>query len=207
MPAVVRHSERWPYMTMSRFETGPNGNPHYHGFSVGVRGPVMQRVKDDDGGREDMPPKTVSADVQLFKKCLQDIMETSSWKYEEERSTEDVLAWASLALRSAKDAEDSDVSCSEASDRDEASDHAGDEFAGRVRALLEELVEAGCLETVRGESDGGAGVRGYRLLRPRVESYEDHDLGEVHVSNVRERELVDLSIMKPGNEGVKMRSV
>ena len=44
-------------------------------------------------------------------------------------------------------------------------------------------------------------------MRPRVESYEDHDLGEVHVSNVRERELVDLSIMKPGNEGVKMRSV
>ena len=55
MPSVVPHSLRAPYMSMSRFETGPNGNPHYHGFSVGTRGPRMNRVRADVDGVGDEP--------------------------------------------------------------------------------------------------------------------------------------------------------
>lgn len=55
MPPVVPHSLRAPYMSMSRFETGPNGNPHYHGFSVGARGPRMNRVRPDVDGVGDAP--------------------------------------------------------------------------------------------------------------------------------------------------------
>ena len=47
MLAVVPHSERHGYMTMSRFETGPGGNPHYHGVSVGTPGPRIGRVRAD----------------------------------------------------------------------------------------------------------------------------------------------------------------
>ena len=50
MPTIVPHSEDWPYMTMARFETGPGGNPHYHGFSMGTPGPVVKRVKADVEG-------------------------------------------------------------------------------------------------------------------------------------------------------------
>ena len=39
MPSVVGHSDIDPYMAMARFETGPGGNPHWHGMSVGRRSP------------------------------------------------------------------------------------------------------------------------------------------------------------------------
>ena len=51
MPEVVKHSDEEPYMSMARFETGKTGNPHYHGFSVGRRGPIMKRVRDDEKGQ------------------------------------------------------------------------------------------------------------------------------------------------------------
>ena len=66
MPAVVRHNEAWPYMSMARFETGPTGNPHYHGFSVGLPGPRMKRVHDDLGEQFDLPPEIVSEDAVAF---------------------------------------------------------------------------------------------------------------------------------------------
>ena len=55
MPAIVPHSEAWPYLAMARFETGPSGNPHYHGFCVGGGNPRLQRVRADvgDGGSGD----------------------------------------------------------------------------------------------------------------------------------------------------------
>ena len=52
MPAVVGHSENDPYMDMARFEVGLNGNPHWHGMSVGRRSPQFRHVRDDvSGGR------------------------------------------------------------------------------------------------------------------------------------------------------------
>ena len=47
MPAVVPHSDSAPYMCMARFETGPGGNPHHHGFSIGTAGPKVGRVQAD----------------------------------------------------------------------------------------------------------------------------------------------------------------
>ena len=54
MPSVIRHSERWPYQCMARFETGTlGGNLHAHGFSCGEKPPRMpRRIKagrDRDG--------------------------------------------------------------------------------------------------------------------------------------------------------------
>ena len=56
MPSVVPHSLRAPYMSMARFETGPTGNPHYHGFCVGLSGPRMNIVRADVEGVGDEPP-------------------------------------------------------------------------------------------------------------------------------------------------------
>ena len=36
--------------------TGANGNPHYHGFSIGRRGPRINRVRADVEGVGDEPP-------------------------------------------------------------------------------------------------------------------------------------------------------
>ena len=65
MPAVVKHSERERYKSMARFETGPSGNPHYHGFSMGIAGPKVGRVEADVDGEGDVPPETVSEDVRV----------------------------------------------------------------------------------------------------------------------------------------------
>ena len=40
-------------MSMARFETGPGGNAHYHGFNVGTPGPQVLRVKADVEGDGD----------------------------------------------------------------------------------------------------------------------------------------------------------
>ena len=40
MPAVVKH-DKAPYKCMTRFETGPGGNPHAHGFSMSNAGPKV----------------------------------------------------------------------------------------------------------------------------------------------------------------------
>ena len=43
MPSVINHTQKWPYLTMTRFETGPGGNLHAHGFSCGKKPPKMPR--------------------------------------------------------------------------------------------------------------------------------------------------------------------
>ena len=55
MPAVVPHSAEAPYMAMARFETGPGGNPHWHGFGMGCPGPRVGRVEADvEAGMKDV---------------------------------------------------------------------------------------------------------------------------------------------------------
>ena len=76
MPAVVPHSQRYPYMCMARFETGAGGNPRAHGFSVGLPGPRMGRVHADVDGAEgggrggDLPPSIVAEDVAVLLRWL-----------------------------------------------------------------------------------------------------------------------------------------
>jgi hypothetical protein len=44
MPSVIKHSKRWPFKSMARFETGTlGGNLHAHGFSYGGKPPNMPR--------------------------------------------------------------------------------------------------------------------------------------------------------------------
>ena len=65
MPSVVKHSDAHPYMCMARAEVGSNGNPHYHGFSMGTPGPRVVRVHADIDGKSDMPPETLSGDLRV----------------------------------------------------------------------------------------------------------------------------------------------
>merc|ERR1712113_964341 len=53
MPAVLPHSEQFKYMAMARAECGAGGNLHYHGFSVGLPGPPVARVRADVDGEGD----------------------------------------------------------------------------------------------------------------------------------------------------------
>ena len=70
MPAVVPHSDRFPYMAMARWETGGGGNLHAHGFSVGLPGPRVGRVHADLDGDGDMPPSTSADDLQAVLRWL-----------------------------------------------------------------------------------------------------------------------------------------
>jgi hypothetical protein len=55
MPSVIKHTQKWsylsmtrfetgswPYLSMIRFETGSGGNPNFHGFSWGARSVVLE---------------------------------------------------------------------------------------------------------------------------------------------------------------------
>ena len=62
MPSILPHSETEPFLSMSRFECGPNGNPHHHGFAFAAGNPRLGRVQADVGeGGGDLPPKTPEA--------------------------------------------------------------------------------------------------------------------------------------------------
>ena len=84
MPAVVGHSVRDPYMDMARFEVGPNGNPHWHGLSVGKRSPQFRPVKDDVAGGGDPPPQTASEDVRACQR-LWEKEDPDAWSEEMEK--------------------------------------------------------------------------------------------------------------------------
>ncbi len=66
MPTIVPHSRAFPFLAMCRFETGPNGNPHDHGFSYGLPPPVLGKVRGDVKGdkQEELPPRTPLSDNQ-----------------------------------------------------------------------------------------------------------------------------------------------
>ena len=67
MPAVVPHSEREPYLAMSRAECGGSGNPHSHGFSVGATAPYMDRVRADVDGEGDEAPDSLGEEMALVE--------------------------------------------------------------------------------------------------------------------------------------------
>ena len=75
----MKHSDGSPYMSMTRFETGPNGNPHYHGFSVGTAGPEVKRVEADVGQVGDLPPQTVTEDVSVVCACFEKTGGDAAW--------------------------------------------------------------------------------------------------------------------------------
>ena len=68
-------------MAMARFETGPGGNPHTHGFSMGKPGPVVRRVKADVSGVDDLPPRTMTEDVRVVRKAMLREGGPMEWQY------------------------------------------------------------------------------------------------------------------------------
>ena len=70
MPTVVRQTEWQRYMAMCRFEVGPGGNPHYHGFSVGEATPPMKHVRADVEGEGDEPPDMLVEEIQAVHRIF-----------------------------------------------------------------------------------------------------------------------------------------
>ena len=52
MPAIVPHSEAAPFLGVERFECGPGGNPHHHGFIVGVGNPRLGIMPEEIASEE-----------------------------------------------------------------------------------------------------------------------------------------------------------
>ena len=148
MPAVVPHSERHRYMTMSRFETGPGGNPHYHGVSVGTPGPQIGRVRADVAGGCDLPPDTLAMDVVIFMNALKRFQ--GQWEYDvilSEDAARDLVRRSLLddSARLQEDVRDGSESGAEGSvDIDE--DRPVDFLEHRICVVLKELVDRGELE-------------------------------------------------------------
>ena len=99
MPAIVPHSSLWPYMTMARFETGPGGNAHWHGFSMGSPGPVVKRVKADVDGGDDLPPQTTSDDLRLVRRSMLAGKGDFPWAFDDVWTAEQVRQRMSAVLR------------------------------------------------------------------------------------------------------------
>ena len=70
MPAVVPHSGECPFLAMSRFETGVNGNPHQHGFSVGIPAPRFGRVLADVDGNGDVQGNSAKDSEEGYQKLV-----------------------------------------------------------------------------------------------------------------------------------------
>ena len=217
MPAIVPHSEGAPYMAMARFETGPGGNPHLHGFSVGDPGPEVKRVEADVDGADDLPPQTLLDDGRLVRRAM--LRENSGirWGYDEVKSARDALAMIKRVL-----AED-DAAHGMRGEREEDGDAASsggdtdgegarvDYVEGRSLAVMAAFVEQGFLEEVQGEGEGERSDVRYRLVPP-VPAAQSEGLGldskeawgrskaRVH------GDLVDLGIMKPEHEEKQLQS-
>ena len=140
-------------MSMARFETGKTGNPHYHGFSVGRRGPIMKRVRDDEKGQEDLPPDTASGDLDVFLEWLRS--EDSTWQFGEQRSRADILGMISDVLEDGGQLQD--LGAEEGAGALSDSDEDGAQkmsLAQRAPLVVEQLIEKGLLSEVRTETFG-----------------------------------------------------
>merc|ERR1712032_939435 len=59
---------------------GGGGNPHAHGFSLGLPGPRVGRVRADVEGEDDMPPSTVSEDAVAAMRWLWEAGGAEEWE-------------------------------------------------------------------------------------------------------------------------------
>lgn len=208
MPAIVPHSEAWPYMAMARFETGPGGNPHYHGFSMGDPGPVVKRVKADVAGGDDLPPRTMTDDMRVVRRAMLDEGGPLRWEYGE--------TWARVKFL--EEVEKLLVTEDQAHriEGDEAGHviHGEDEvpvedFAkGRVLAVLKDLLDTGVLTELPGEGEGETSDVRYALAPP-VPSGVPAERKGWRWGDRQARldgDVVDLGILKPEEEEQQLQS-
>ena len=180
MPAIVPHSSLWPYMTMARFETGSGGNPHWHGFSMGVPGPVVKRVKADVEGGDDLPPQTTSDDLRLVRRSMLAGKGDFPWAFDDVWTAEQVRQRMSAVLRAGdRVGADDGVGAGEASGEEGSTASPGGEgvaaeetavnadlLEGRVAAVLSLLLTRGEVEELPGEGEGERSDLRYRLVPP-----------------------------------------
>ena len=211
MPAIVPHSEDWPYMTMARFETGPGGNPHYHGFSMGKPGPVVKRVKADVAGADDLPPRTMTEDVRVVRRAMLVEGGPMEWDYGDAWSRSKVLERVEEVMVAEDETQriDGEEVPVGAQDADIVPGH---EFArGRVSAVVEFLVETGVLRELRGECVGEVSDVRYVLVPPAppVPEVEPAKRKGWHWGDRQKNmtgAVVDLGILKPEEEGQQLQS-
>ena len=176
MPSVVPHSLRAPYMSMSRFETGPHGNPHYHGFSVGTRGPRMNRVRADVDGVGDEP---LDVDMEI-RQILEHVFGTGDACQEEisEGTAIGQLCKCLPAVVMFLDGAgmDDDGSDQETPMNSSGSDSDDGDRLERMRKrelvlakkALEELVAAGYVEVIRSVSGEEGAIVGCRYRKVSI---------------------------------------
>ena len=169
MRAVVRHSEQWPLLSMARFETGPNGNPHFHGFSAGLPPPILKRVVADVSGEDDVAPMSSFGDFELMLSAIEKgevewLPGDLIFQEHAEQCVERVLAGEEKQV-----CDDSIIFVSD--DEDEGahvlspSAVPGLLLRQRVSAVMAVLLEAGVLEEVRADDSCEEGLSiSYRLL-------------------------------------------
>jgi hypothetical protein len=212
MPTIVPHSEDWPYMTMARFETGPGGNPHYHGFSMGTPGPVVKRVKADVAGADDLPPRTMSEDVRVVRGGMQTEGGPMEWQYGDAWSRSKVLEKVEEVLVAEDDAQRIEGDKVPVGAQD-ANIVPGHEFArGRVSAVIEYLVETGVLSELPGEGEGEVSDVRYVLVPPappvpeveRGSKRRGWRWGDRQANMAGD--VVDLGILKPVEEDQQLQS-
>jgi len=220
MPAIVPHNDLERYMAMARFETGPGGNPHWHGFSMGAAGPKVERVEADVEGLGDVPPQTLPLDVRAVLKAFRKESSLAAWDYNVVKTRHEVCQVVRdvLAGEVGDDEEDLVEGRSSGSGSDESGVHgetaAVDFLGGRVAAVVHALVEQGEVEELTGERAEEQGDVKYRRVPPVPEAVAAQRKGKgrpkgVHDGVQEERmtaPLADLGIMKPENEEKQLQS-
>ena len=196
MPTVLWHSEDWPFMCMARFETGANGNPHWHGFAMGLPGPRFERVRADVDGVGDEAPDTASADVLVLERVL--VRDRSDEAIPEEQlfvRVRDVL----VSADGPEPVDDKGApvveSCSSGGvEPDPVGDAEGADVNAmdtRVRAAVRGLVKSGFIDLV--EDSGG--VRSYVVV-PSAASLRSDPVRHVPAPPTKDQRLGDLVLCR-----------
>ena len=128
-------------MAMSRFETGMKGNPHQHGFSMGIPGPRLGRVLADVDGAGDVPVELEKESEEGF---WEQVLENVFGDREAEAGIE-----RGVLLEALRQAVKKDVCGDGAGEDGEVETHLEPEeeaaFAAKAAKMLDDMVHAGLL--------------------------------------------------------------
>jgi len=151
---------------MARFEVGNGGNPHYHGFGMGLPGPQVKRVKADVEGEDDLPPQTVTEDLRVVRRALRAGDGGLRWEYDEDLSAEEARQRLRRVLGEDDEGQKRKGIWEFDSESDESDSGRADVAEGRVQSVLNALVEFGEISEIPGEGEGEKSDVRYRRVPP-----------------------------------------